>query len=169
MGRGCLALPPSQARLPQEDSAPDFAFADNVGRSVAAKAGGSRFFATMQWRHNTPLNQGGDPAEVASITTNGVCRVHLTEANGTVDRLATVACEPAAGLPTAAFFGVHSLAFGRFAVGMNSDLYGSQTWRVPPAVVGMAGSDLRGGQRYSALPATVELAANQTAIIFLDE
>lgn len=32
-----LALPPSAQSLPNEDTAPDYAWADNVGRSVTAK------------------------------------------------------------------------------------------------------------------------------------
>jgi len=44
-----MAMAPSTAKLPQEEGAPDFAWADNVGRSVVARKGEERLFVTMQW------------------------------------------------------------------------------------------------------------------------
>ena len=90
------ALPPTAARLPHEAGAPDFAWADNVGRSVVAKRGDERLFVTMQWRHDTASHTTPfAPTQGKPVSTNGVCRVQLTSA--TVDRLATVKCAADAG------------------------------------------------------------------------
>lgn len=159
------SLPPSTEHLPHEQQHPDFAFADNVGRSVVAKIEKFRLFVTMQWRHNTPLVERGKSTEFAHVEPNGICRFHLSEEDESVDRLATVGCDfdKKDGL-----VGVHSLVFGRFAIGMNSNLYSPKTWIVPKSFVGLQGADLISGKHIGSLPLEMKLLANQTLVFFSD-
>lgn len=152
------ALPPSTARLPHEDEHSAFAFADNVGRSVVSKACGSSLFVTMQWRHDTPW--ADERSSVLALAPNHICRVHLIEQHNRVDRLATVHC------PSTGLLGVHSLSMGRFAIGMNSNLYSSRPWTVPSEFVGVAALDLMTGAKHASVEGTVRLAANQTMVLF---
>lgn len=158
-----VALPDSTARLPQEAGHPDFAWADNVGRSVAARVGDERLFLTMQWRHDTTHGGSGfAPLAGKPVTTNGICRVELT--TPTIDRLATVACGQSAGGSLTA---LHTLAFGPWLVAMNSDLYESRVWTVPAGYVGSRGTELVAGDTVDRLPATWTLAPNQTAVVYI--
>ena len=124
----------------------------------SAKACGHSLFATMQWRHNTPWSD--EKQSVLALAPNHICRVHLTEQHNRVDRLATVHCS------STGLLGVQSLNMGRFAIGMNSNLYISQTWQVPEAFSGQNAVDLMTGQEYASVAATIKLAPNQTVVLF---
>jgi hypothetical protein len=179
--------------LPHEEEHADFGWADNVGRSVVAKytspadkrrkrqgaageedpdaestggevgLGSERLFATLQWRHDTPLVA---PPQGKLVTANGICRVHLTEQSQKVDRLATVACLPAAG---GSLTGLHVLVYGRWLVAMNSDLYKPVTWTLPQGYIGKSGRELIEGKDVPSLPANWTLSANQTAVVRVPE
>eukprot|EP01047_Picozoa_sp_COSAG01_P046337 COSAG01_NODE_4342_length_5118_cov_2.630205_1_plen_1459_part_00 len=162
--RALRALPKSDAWLPQEESHPDFAFSDNVARSIVAKVDGTHFFANLQWRHDF----NGKRA-----LPNGVCRVHMTENNGSIDRLATVACSPlpvdeVADSASVMTSSVHSLHYGPFAVGMNCDMYHERNWSIPPLVVGHRGCvDVSTGKvLLDALPSTMSMVPNETKVLY---
>jgi len=154
------AMPPTVTRLPHEDEHPPFAWADNVGRSVVAKACGSRIFVAFQWRHDTPWP---DSLPEKGLTPNGICRVHLLEDNGKVERLATVSC------PSTSLLGVQSLGFGRFAIGMNSNLYLPQRWAVPKEYVGTNATDLVSGQHHVSVMSSLLLLPNQSIVLYSDD
>ena len=158
-----LDLPPSTAMLPFETiGAP--AWADPMARVIAAHVDGHTFHAVLQYRHDDPgpvLKPGG----TVYPKPNNICRVHLVERNGTVDRLATVAC----GQPGEGLLGVQSLVYGPFAVGMNSNLYRSGIWRVPDEYRGLAGVELISGQPVPVLPSSMHLQPNQTVVVYVSE
>ena len=134
-----------------------------MGRSVAAKFGEERFFATLQWRHDTLHGKTFPPLEGKPVSANGICRVHVQEANQTVDRLATVSCLPGAGRsPT----GVHSLRFGDWLVGINSDLYNAHFWAVPTDVEGRTARDVA-NKRDVVLKSTWMLEPNATVVMHI--
>ena len=157
-----MALPPSSAKLPQEDGAPDFAWADNVGRSVVARKGEERLFATLQWRHDTSHSTQFAPLLGKPVTTNGICRVQLT--TPAVDRLATVACNATAGQPLTV---VHTMAFGRWLVAMNSDLYSARPWAAPAGYVGARAAEMVAGAAAAPIAASYRLKANQTLVFYV--
>ena len=153
------------AKLPFENTATASAWADPMARAVVAHVGGQVLTAVLQYRHDTPAN-GGKPwrhGEVATLKPNNICRVELNERGGAVDRLASVAC----GQHGEGLFGIQSLAFGDFAIGMNSNLYRSGVWLVPKAYVGMPGVELISGRQVASLPETWKLPPNVTAVVFV--
>ena len=168
-----LALPPSSAKLPHEQGAPDFAWGDPVGRSVVAKRGQEHLFMTMAWRHDTnpgnvtipydpdPSYMHGDP-----ITANGVCRLELS--SPTVSRQGSVACLPKAGMHPLTT--IHSVSFGPWLIAMNCDLYRGHEWTVPSDYVGKSGKEMvsPGGREIPTLPSAMSLAANQTVVIYVE-
>ena len=158
-----MALPPSTIKLPQEDDHADFAWADNVGRSVVARKGDERLFLTMQWRHDNVHGGKFPPSEGKPVTSNGICRVQVT--NATVDRLATVGCSSETGEPLTA---LHVLKFGHWLVAMNSNLYLAEDWAVPASYVGRKAREMVSGKGVPQLPATYNVAANQTMVLFVD-
>lgn len=159
-----LALPPSTTRLPLEPGTGDFGWADNVGRSVVARYGEDVIFATLQWRHDTNHTTPFAPSVGLPVTANGVCRVELVERNQTRMRLANAGCFPESGGPLTT---VHSLFFGPWLVGMNSNLYSGLPFRIPTACVGRSGVELVSGKTIPSLPAVWPLAANQTVVVRL--
>ena len=158
------SLPPSTAKLPFEASAAS-AWADPMARAVVAHVGDQVLTAVLQWRHDTPANGGvpWKPGAVATLRPNNICRVELKERGGAVGRLATVAC----GQRGEGLDGIQSLAFGDFAIGMNSNLYRSGVWEVPPGYVGRRAVELISGHGVASLPATWELQPNATAVVFV--
>ena len=156
-------LPVSSAKLPFETSTAS-AWADPMARAVVAHAGDQVLTAVLQYRHDTPANGGKPwkPGAVATLKPNNICRVELNERGGAVDRLASVAC----GQRGEGLQGIQSLAFGDFAIGMNSNLYHSGVWRVPKGFIGRSGVELISGKHMAALPATLKLPPNVTAVVF---
>ena len=158
------SMPASKAKLPFENEQPS-AWADPMARAVVAHVGGQVLTAVLQYRHDTPAN-GGKPFKTGAVATlrpNNICRIELNEQGGVVDRLASVAC----GQHGEGLLGIQSLAFGDFAVGMNSNLYRSGVWKVPAAFVGVPGVELISGKKIQALPATWPLEPNVTAVVFV--
>ena len=156
-----MAMPASNAKLPHEEGHPDFAWADNVGRSVVARKGEERLFVTMQWRHDDAKGHKWTTHPV--VTANGICRVQLT--NATVDRLATVGCSAVEGQPLAS---LHVLTFGHWLVAMNSDLYNPNAWAVPKGYVGKTAREMLMGTDVVELPRTYSLAPNQTMVLYVN-
>eukprot|EP00040_Diaphanoeca_grandis_P011172 m.57240 g.57240 ORF g.57240 m.57240 type:complete len:843 (+) comp22353_c0_seq1:83-2611(+) len=157
-----VAMTPSSARMPQEEGEPDFAWADNVGRSVVAKFGPERLFLTLQWRHDTNTKAAFAPSLGKPVTSNGICRLQLT--TPTIDRLATVACSAAAGdeLTT-----LHALDFGPWVIAMNSNLFASMSWVVPAAYVGKRAVEMILNTTVAVMPTHWVLQPNQTVVVHL--
>ena len=165
-GLSSLAELPKEttAKLPFENSTAS-AWADPMARAVVARVGDQVLTAVLQYRHDTPAN-GGKPwrnGAVARLKPNNICRVELNEQGGAVDRLASVAC----GQHGEGLFGIQSLAFGDFAIGMNSNLYQSGVWLVPKDYVGIPAIELISGRKVASLPETWKLAPNMTAVVFV--
>lgn len=157
-------LSPSMSRLPFESSSAS-AWADPMARAVVARAGGQTLYAVLQYRHDTPAN-GGLPFQqgaVATLRPNNICRVELNEQGGAVDRLASVSC----GQLGEGLMGIQSLGFGKFAIGMNSNLYRSGEWKVPEQYAGKKAVELITGKTVFPIPKTWQLQANMTAVLFV--
>ena len=155
-----MVMPASTAKLPHEEGHADFAWADNVGRSVVARRGEERLFVTMQWRHDDAKGHKWTTHPV--VTANGICRVQLT--NATVDRLATVGCSAPEGQSLTS---LHVLTFGHWMIAMNSNLYQSNAWAVPKGYVGKNAREMLMGVDVVKLPTTYSLAPNQTMVLYV--
>ena len=173
------ALPPTEAKLPGEEGAPDFAFADVQAAVVALKNGRDKMYVSLQWRHGYIDSKA--PRIPSNAALNNVARVHFTQAGGgddgagargggskSIDRIMNIAMQPQAGENQGWRKLYATPTIGRYTIAMNlhsEDL----VWTPPAALVGRAATDLIRGHVHSSVGKTIQLPAQSTIVLYTAE
>lgn len=142
-------LPP-QPLLPMEEGSPDSAWADEDAGAVSVKRGDSRFYAVLNWRHDS-----GKPRSPKNAKLSNVARIHYT--TDKIDRIANVSMESRGGL-----YHLYELDYGPYHIRMNLDA--SETTVAANPALGTY-QDLLTGKTYDMTKPNV-LPARTTLVLY---
>lgn len=166
------ALPPTRFRLPMEEDAPDFAWADVQAGAVAVKHDGVRLFASLQWRHGY-LNPSG-PRVPSNVALNNVSRVHYTvlsaggnstQAVGSVDHVINVQMQRMVGANAGWSRLYATEPIGDFVIAMNGAPNDTLQWPLPASYVGQDAVDLISGRTHCSMSATMPVGASTAVVL----